>query len=80
MSATLSVVAAALVRAWAWIYTSGTPGFVREGRRQEIESDLWEQQRNLAGEPDVRARRTSSFGCSPVSPTICCGASSIAAR
>ena len=54
MSATLSVVAAALVRAWAWIYTSGTPGFVREGRRQEIESDLWEQQRDLAGESDVR--------------------------
>jgi hypothetical protein len=53
MSATLSV-AAALVRAWTLIYTVGTPGFVRDGRRQEIESDLWEQQRDLAGESDVR--------------------------
>jgi hypothetical protein len=53
MSATLSVIAATLVRAWTWMYTFGTPGFVREGRRREIESDLWEQQRDLAGESDA---------------------------
>ena len=54
MSAPLTVIATALVRTWTWIYTGGTPVFVRDGRRQEIESDLWEQQRDLAGAKDPR--------------------------
>ncbi len=54
MSAALSVIAVTVVRAWTSIYTLGTPGFVRDGRRREIESDLWEQQRDLAGESEAR--------------------------
>ena len=54
MSAPLTVLAVAFVRTWTWIYTRGTPAFVRDGRRQEIESDLWEHQRDLAGESDAR--------------------------
>src|SRR5688500_7113869 len=54
MSAPLTEFAAALVRTWTWTYTRGTPGFVRDGRRREIESDLWEQQRDLAGGSDVQ--------------------------
>ena len=54
MNAPLTAVAAALVRTWTWIYTRGTPVFVREGRRQEIESDLWEQQHDPAGGSDGR--------------------------
>ena len=54
MSAPLTVLATAAVRTWTWFYTRGTPVCVRDGRRQEIESDLWEQQHDLAGEPDAR--------------------------
>jgi hypothetical protein len=54
MSAPLSSIAAALVRTWTWIYTHHTPAFVRDGRRQEIESDLWEYRRDHRGEPDAR--------------------------
>ena len=54
MSAPLTTLATAAVRTWTWLYTRGTPVFVRDGRRQEIESDLWEQQHDLAGEPDAR--------------------------
>jgi len=32
----------AAVRAWTWLYTSGLPLGLRERRREEIESDLWE--------------------------------------
>ena len=41
---TTSVVrfAAAIVRAWARAYTSGLPTELRDARRDEIESDLWE--------------------------------------
>jgi hypothetical protein len=53
MSAPLTSLAVAFVRTWTWIYTSGTPAFVRDGRRQEIESDLWEHQRDRAGESDA---------------------------
>jgi hypothetical protein len=35
-------VASAVVRAWTQLYTSGLPKDVRDGRRDEIESDLWE--------------------------------------
>jgi hypothetical protein len=54
MSAPLTVLATALVRTWTWIYTRNTPALVGDGRRQEIESDLWEQQHDLAGESDAR--------------------------
>ena len=54
MSPPLTVLAVAFVRTWTWIYTRGMPAFVRDGRRQEIESDLWEQQHDLAGETDAR--------------------------
>src|SRR5687767_6391684 len=33
------------VRTWVAIYTIGLAGTVKESRRNEIESDLWEQQR-----------------------------------
>ena len=32
------------VRRWTWLYTSRMPPVVRETRRAEIESDLWEFQ------------------------------------
>src|SRR5215831_19195819 len=35
--------AVALVRLWTRVFTLGMPGTVREWRRREIESDLWEQ-------------------------------------
>jgi hypothetical protein len=54
VSAPLTLIATTLVRTWTWMYTGGTPAFVRDGRRQEIESDLWEQQRDLAAETDAR--------------------------
>jgi hypothetical protein len=34
--------AASLVRSWTWLYTRGLPPAVRDARRAEIESDLWE--------------------------------------
>ena len=34
--------AASLVRSWTWLYTCGLPTAVRDARRAEIESDLWE--------------------------------------
>ena len=34
--------AAAIVRAWTRAYTSGLPPDLRDARRDEIESDLWE--------------------------------------
>jgi hypothetical protein len=54
MNAPLSSITAALIRTWTWIYTHHTPAFVRDGRRQEIESDLWEYRRDHQGEPDAR--------------------------
>jgi hypothetical protein len=35
--------AVALARAWVHVYTRGMPADLRDGRRAEIESDLWEQ-------------------------------------
>ena len=35
-------IASAIVRAWTRAYTSGLPPEVRDARRDEIESDLWE--------------------------------------
>jgi hypothetical protein len=34
--------AVSLVRTWTWLYTYGLPTQVRDARRLEIESDLWE--------------------------------------
>jgi hypothetical protein len=34
--------AASLVRSWTWLYTCGLPNAVRDARRAEVESDLWE--------------------------------------
>ena len=39
--------ACALARAWCWLYTQELPEPVRSERRQEISSDLWEQERDL---------------------------------
>ena len=36
--------AIAAARWWTWLYTSGLPSDVREARRREIESDLWESE------------------------------------
>ena len=36
--------AVALVRSWTWLYTWSLHPAVRDGRRAEIESDLWESQ------------------------------------
>jgi hypothetical protein len=42
MASTGIVGAASLVRSWTWLYTCGLPAAVRDARRAEIESDLWE--------------------------------------
>jgi hypothetical protein len=54
MSAPLPSAAATVVRAWTWLYTSRLPAFVRDGRRQEIDSDLWEFRRDRRGDADAR--------------------------
>lgn len=36
-------IAVALTRSWTAFYTRGLPGNLRDRRREEIESDLWEQ-------------------------------------
>src|SRR5262245_54070526 len=47
MTATLLHSATWLVREWTRLYTSRLPPAVRERRRAEIESDLWEFEREL---------------------------------
>jgi hypothetical protein len=42
-------IAATVVRTWTRAYTWGTPSVWAEQRRAEIESDLWEQQRDSNG-------------------------------
>jgi hypothetical protein len=42
----LSEVVVYLVRGWVYFYTSGLPTAVRDARRQEIDSDLWEHERH----------------------------------
>jgi uncharacterized protein (TIGR03435 family) len=46
MTALLTLSAASLVRNWTRLYTSRLPASVRERRRAEVESDLWESQQN----------------------------------
>jgi len=50
----LSDGAFALVRGWTWLYTCRLPDEMRETRRLEIESDLWESRRDATGDPDAR--------------------------
>jgi len=40
-----AALASGLTRTWTWTYTRGLPLDVREARCAEIDSDLWEQQR-----------------------------------
>lgn len=47
-SSTSVRVAAALVRGWTRVYTWGMPPPLRDARCAEIESDLWESQRDAA--------------------------------
>src|SRR5215208_2576071 len=42
MTAFLVRLASAVVRAWTRAYTRGMPRSVRDARRAEVESDLWE--------------------------------------
>lgn len=42
--------ASAVVRAWVFVYTAGAAAPIREARRQEIASDLWEHARAGAEE------------------------------
>src|SRR5215467_8094597 len=44
MTSLLTSSAASLVRGWTRLYTSRLPANVRERRRAEVESDLWESQ------------------------------------
>jgi len=44
MNAALDMVVG-MTRSWVAVYTSGLPRELRNGRRAEIDSDLWEQQR-----------------------------------
>jgi uncharacterized protein (TIGR03435 family) len=41
--------AKACVRAWVWLYTQGLPHSERTARRDELESDLWEFETDMAG-------------------------------
>jgi hypothetical protein len=43
-----------LVRFWTALYTSGMPDALREARRAEIESDLWESQHDRRPASDLR--------------------------
>ncbi|MEX0799858.1 MAG: hypothetical protein WD379_01410 [Dehalococcoidia bacterium] len=54
MSAAL-VLAVGMARSWVAIYSRGLPGPVREARRDEIDSDLWEQRwlADRRGEPPL---------------------------
>jgi hypothetical protein len=45
--------ALAFVRVWTTLYTSGMPPGLRETRRAEIESDLWESQHDRRPESDA---------------------------
>jgi hypothetical protein len=49
------VIALALALAWVRIYTRGLPAPVRDARRAEIESDLWEQRH------EEQSRRRRAF-------------------
>ena len=54
----LLALATGLTQAWTSTYSLGLPATVREGRRSEIQSDLWDQQR-LASLQRERPRDTA---------------------
>jgi hypothetical protein len=45
----MTMVAAGLARAWVRTYTAGLPPDARERRTEQLESDLWEHEADLAG-------------------------------
>ena len=47
------VVATGVVRTWTRIYTAALSRPVKSARRAEIESDIWEFQRDLQGDPGL---------------------------
>jgi hypothetical protein len=44
-----------LARLWTWIYTSGMPAALRDARRDEIASDLWESAHDRDSPHDLAA-------------------------
>ena len=46
MTSRIVALSVAVVRAWTWVYTCRLPQDVRDTRRGEIESDLFESQRD----------------------------------
>src|SRR5688572_12237318 len=55
MKSPLLDLAISAVRAWTRLYTRGMPTALREDRRAEIESDLWESRRDPSAERGIRA-------------------------
>jgi hypothetical protein len=53
-NARVTALAVAAVRLWTWLYTSGLPVEVRNERRAEIASDLWECTHDPDGADDLR--------------------------
>jgi hypothetical protein len=53
MNAWLAARAANLARAWTRVYTWRLPAAVRDARRAEIESDLWEFQRDATAAREI---------------------------
>ncbi len=47
-SASFPTLPVRLVRGWVRLYTAGLPADVRDGRREEIDADLWEHAREAA--------------------------------
>ena len=45
--------AANFARRWVWLYTHGLGAELRDGRRDEVESDLWEQAREAKPGPGL---------------------------
>ena len=50
MRTMVRLIATSTVRAWTRTYTRGLPATVRDARRQEVDSDLWESEHD----PDAR--------------------------
>jgi len=50
MNSLVMLLAVQCVRAWTWLYTWRMPPALRETRRAEIESDLWEFRSDAAGD------------------------------
>ena len=67
--------ALALVRLWTTLYTSGMPRGLRETRRAEIESDLWESQHDRRPESDAGVAAQMLLRLCAACLTTCCGGS-----